>query len=611
MHLFGHTARSRIVSIRPQSSNLTSNRGHQRFRCVHEVHDPTMATKLTPTLNAEDDNPLLSQAKVAQDDRFELVRFAAGMRAILALVAVFTLMSAQADSALSIQIWFTLAYTTLAAVVLAITMHLRQASRWAVWFWIDAAWIVTICNTGLSDVPGVAALLMLPIIVLALNFSVEHAVGLAAASAAALMLPYWTLDADATTNLRMLPFAHVGVALSVVVSGPLAVWLLRPARASRRRTQILTALASTTSPRHGLALNAQRLLDLLSQNYDFAQAVLSLGGPEPRIFRWTRSQRLRTLSDDEAGVVAVRLARVHASVTLTRDELGHSLARAVDRQQGTVETLGDAASWIWITTQGCGIVLPLQSFGQSIGHLWLSDAASPFTPDDACWLGDTMAAAMPLLERADLMEQLQREGAMHERERIGRDLHDSAVQPYVGLKYGLEALVRQSGADNPASCGLRQLLELTNTELQRLRDVVSGLRKGDAHDASESPMAAIERHAKRFETIYGLKVQIFAPNASRLHGAIGKHVLHIVNEAMTNVRRHTGAKAINILIDVDGRDIVLRLRNDHGTREALPEHFVPTSIQQRARDLGGTVAVHRDQGFTEVSVRLPTVGVLG
>lgn len=584
---------------------------HEPRRIEVNVSDPTAEPLAAESRFAIDGKPLSMQTQVDGQPELAFFKFAAGMRAILALAAVFTLMSAGAIKTSQLHIWLSLVYATTAALVLAITMHDRAASRWAAWFWIDAALIVAICNSSLSNVPGLAALLMLPLIALALHFSVWHSVSLAVVSAVALMVPYWAFGTDAAINLKHIPLARLGVAMSIVACGPLAVWLLRPARASQRHTQLIDKLTANASPRHGLALNVQGLVGLLSEEYNFDKALVSLGGPEPRIFRWTRSQSLRILGEDEAAQATVRLAHVATALTLMRDELGHAMARTIDVRHGKMDVLGDAVPWIWITQRGGGIVVPLLSFGQSIGHLWLSEALTPFIAADAVWLSDIMDTAMPLLERADLMEQLQREGAMRERDRIGRDLHDSAVQPYVGLKYGLEALVRQTAQTNPAHAGLQQLLQLTNDELQRLRDVVCGLRSGNPAATDESPLAAIERQVKRFETIYGLKVQIFAPHAIRLRGAVGKHVLHIINEALTNVRRHTSAKAVSILIDVDDNDIVLSLRNDHGPQETLPDTFIPTSIQQRANELGGTVAVHHDQGFTEVNIRMPTLGVLG
>ena len=261
------------------------------------------------------------------------------------------------------------------------------------------------------------------------------------------------------------------------------------------------------------------------------------------------------------------------------------------------------------------LALPLVNYGQPLGALCLQRADAAFAAADLRWLDDVMRETMPLLERVDLLEQLQRESASRERERIGRDLHDSAVQPYLGLKYGLEALARQAGSDNPVSQQIAQLVRVTTDELQTLRDMVSGLRSG--HDPSQSdsaPLAALQRQAQRFQSLYGLTVNIFAPHASRLRGSAAKAVLHMVNEALTNVRRHTSATAVTLLLDVNATDVVLRLRNDHGHGhghgETLPADFLPKSLTERAREFGGSVEVTRALDLTEVIITLPLLGAI-
>jgi signal transduction histidine kinase len=254
------------------------------------------------------------------------------------------------------------------------------------------------------------------------------------------------------------------------------------------------------------------------------------------------------------------------------------------------------------------------SYGKPLGHLCITRSEPPFGVADLQLLHDLMRESMPLLERSDLLEQLQRETAARERERIGRDLHDSAVQPYLGLKYGLEALARQAAANNPLSPSIHQLVQLTTQELQTLRDVVSGLRKGQDPMQSTTFMAALRRQVERFEALYGLKVHIFAPDALQLRGSAAKAVLHMVNEALTNVRRHTEATAVTVLLDVGHDNVVVRLRNDHGAAGRDPvagvDAFVPRSLKERALEFGGDVTVSRESNFTEIKITLPMLGAL-
>ena len=274
----------------------------------------------------------------------------------------------------------------------------------------------------------------------------------------------------------------------------------------------------------------------------------------------SRALRAPSLKDlDRAPVTGLSEKAVAADVPSVAQMQPRSRGNAASRARP--KSLSDGARRALEALGAQTLALPLVNFGQPQGTLCLQRADSAFTAADLRWLDDVMHETMPLLERSDLLEQLQRESASRERERIGRDLHDSAVQPYLGLKYGLEALARQAGADNPVSHHIAQLVRVTTDELQTLRDVVSGLRSG--HDPTQSdsaPLAALQRQAQRFQSLYGLTVNIFAPHASRLRGSAAKAVLHMVNEALTNVRRHTSATAVTLLLDVNPTDVVLRLR---------------------------------------------------
>lgn len=535
-------------------------------------------------------------------------RFAAGMRAVLALVAAFSLLSTPPSSQSSFLLVWVMAYLLVAAAIVAATMHGYRMARLAVWYWIDAAWLIVICSTGLSGVPGIAALLMLPIIALALQFNVWHAIGLAVCSAAVLLAPHVS-GGRLVVGHTSLPYAHLGVALCILACGPLSVWLVRPARATRRHRALVDALIRDGSPKQGLSINVQNLFQRLAEHYPFERAYLSLAGPEPRIFAWSKRGDARTLEGDELAVIGQSLSRAGHAMVLSRPSTSDIGLRVIDLKKEKSYLESNAMPWIWITPSGHGALIPVLSYGQAGGHLWLTECSTAFEETDVYWLRDIMTSVMPLLDRSDLLEQLQRESALHERERIGRDLHDSAVQPYVGLKYGLEAVARLAGRDNPVYPSIAQLLQLTQDELQNLRDVVGGLRRGEDESMAPSAVDAIERQARRFEKLYGLKVSVFAPQSARLRGALGKHVLHMINESLTNVRRHTSAKAVTVLVDVGDNEVILRLRNDHGIDESLPPDFLPTSLQQRCAELGGTCTVAHERDFTEVLIRIPSAAV--
>jgi signal transduction histidine kinase len=84
-------------------------------------------------------------------------------------------------------------------------------------------------------------------------------------------------------------------------------------------------------------------------------------------------------------------------------------------------------------------------------------------------------------------------------------------------------------------------------------------------------------------------------------------VLLMFNEALTNIRRHTSATAVTVMIDVQDRDLVMRVRNDHGYGEALPKTFVPRSLTERAAEFRGNIAINHETDCTEMTVTLPLI----
>ena len=84
----------------------------------------------------------------------------------------------------------------------------------------------------------------------------------------------------------------------------------------------------------------------------------------------------------------------------------------------------------------------------------------------------------PVMENIRLIDNLASDAAEQERQRIAHDIHDSVIQPYLGLQFGLAALDQKLEAGNTAIReNVQELLELTNHELAELRRLRLGLAR--------------------------------------------------------------------------------------------------------------------------------------
>ena len=534
------------------------------------------------------------------------LRFVAGVRALLATLVGVILIASEGLS-WGLEMAVVLPYLVWAAVLLWWTLGGWPGAAARAWLWLDAAALLLASQLVIGTLPLFGVMTVLPVVAMAVLAGAGPAMALALVSAIALLVM-----TGLPPSFDSMPPLPVSVPIIVLALGPATALLARPSRELRQRLQLVETLNARSDPRQGLLHHVDMLLGQLAAHFDLRTATISLQGPEPRIFHWSAGAKTVELAHTEAALWGARLA------ALPRDK---GCIGAVDSQLATAvyalnpatgarfNAVGDETRKALADIGAQAMALPLVNYGQPLGTLCLHRAGAGFTAADLRWLDEVMRETMPLLERSDLLEQLQRETASRERERIGRDLHDSAVQPYLGLKYGLEALARQAGSDNPVSHHIEQLVRLTTEELQTLRDVISGLRSGsDPTQPGSAPLAALQRQAQRFQSLYGLNVNIFAPQASRLRGSAAKAVLHMVNEALTNVRRHTSATAVTVLLDVNATDVLVRLRNDHGLGEARPPDFLPLSLTERANEFGGSVEVRHELDFTEVVITLPLLG---
>ena len=559
-----------------------------------------MATPTAPAVTM-----IAPQRLVPSEQAF--LRFLSGMRALLAVLGALALFNHEFNG--RGLLWsLLLPYLFWSAWLMERTLAgwWRAGSR--LWLWVDTAVLLAAAHLAAEAAPLLSLLVVLPVVASAVLAGILPALLLAGASAAVLVtLVQWPA---ARGGLPALPMS---LPLVLLAFGPAAALLARPNRDLRQRLELIETFGAAADPRQGLRQHVDTLMGLLAARFDIHQAVLSVQGPEPRVFLWRPQRGAEVLNGDELEAWRRRLDALPLDAGCVIDGgLDGAPAVAFQLPGGVRTGMDPEAGAALRAIGGPALTLPLMSYGRPHGALCLKRDSVAFDLHDLTWLHETLHELLPLLERSDLLEQLQRETASQERERIGRDLHDSAVQPYLGLKYGLEAIARRATPDNPLAQPLQQLAQMATDELQTLRDVVSGLRQGrDTARQDSASLAALQRQVQRFESLYGLKVHVFAPQAPHLRGSAAKAMLHMVNEALTNVRRHTSATAVTVMLDVQPGEVVMRLRNDHGVGEPLAQDFVPRSLTERAAEFGGRVDVTHESNFTEITVSLPLVGAIG
>ncbi len=249
--------------------------------------------------------------------------------------------------------------------------------------------------------------------------------------------------------------------------------------------------------------------------------------------------------------------------------------------------------------------VPVYSGQHWHGRLHLA-AGQALRPSDARFVAQVIGNSMLVIENIRLIDQLASSAAHRERLRLARDIHDSVIQPFIGMQLGLIAVQRalRSGDSFTAEDEVGRLLNLTSVTIDDLRAGVDGL-KAETDLGGDGLLPALRRYAARFTEDTGIAVEVSSEETIRLGDRLGVELFQVVVEALSNVRRHTAAThaAIRFLADKD--HVTLQVENQERP-EGRPTSFTPRSIRERASALGGHLSVDRRRdGRTIVEVRIP------
>jgi signal transduction histidine kinase len=205
------------------------------------------------------------------------------------------------------------------------------------------------------------------------------------------------------------------------------------------------------------------------------------------------------------------------------------------------------------------------------------------------------------LDNLRLVNRLTTTAATGERRRISRDLHDSTVQPYVGLRMGLEALKRKTTADNPLHEDVADLIAMADASIAQLRGYIVALR-GQAGQDGGHVLPALRAQVEQFQAHSGIKVNLNTQGDQAMSKSQLDEFRHIVSEGLSNIRRHGQSEFATVILECAPDSLVLEFINPAAV-EVGPFH--PRSLSERASELGGRVEVIRSVQDTRVRVTLP------
>ncbi len=206
--------------------------------------------------------------------------------------------------------------------------------------------------------------------------------------------------------------------------------------------------------------------------------------------------------------------------------------------------------------------------------------------------------------------------AVEERERMARELHDGIAQVmgYVNLETGnaLEALARNQ--IEPAQATLTHMREVAADAHADLRDFILGVRSGETPIKGFFP--TLEHYAEQFNANYGLPVTLSKPdewNDATLDPTVEAQLLRVIQEALTNARKHAQATAVTVTFTLTDHTAQVIIADNGCGFTPLPverrknqAHFGLQIMRERIAEIGGTFDLRSVAGQgTQIIVQVP------
>jgi signal transduction histidine kinase len=260
--------------------------------------------------------------------------------------------------------------------------------------------------------------------------------------------------------------------------------------------------------------------------------------------------------------------------------------------------------------------VPIVAREEVIGAFYLTEKtdAGCFDEADRELIELLAAHAAIAITNARLYERSRELSILSERNRLALELHDAVTQKLFSLNLAAESAATLLARDaEAAQRQLERVRALSREALDELRSLILGLRPADLeHDGLEE---ALRKEVAMVSRVHGIEVKLSARSVPGPDAPRDAQVLRIANEAVHNAVRH--AAASHVTVDLHGGgDALLALEvtdDGHGFDPGEPElrsrHLGLTSMEERAAELGGRLAIISTPGSgTTIRLELPHDG---
>jgi two-component system nitrate/nitrite sensor histidine kinase NarX len=208
------------------------------------------------------------------------------------------------------------------------------------------------------------------------------------------------------------------------------------------------------------------------------------------------------------------------------------------------------------------------------------------------------------IDKARSDDEANRLSIMEERTRLAHELHDSLAQTLASLRFQVRVLdeTLRQGQEPAIWYELEKIENNLDEAYSELRELITHFR---APIGKHGLVPAVEHLVERFRNQSDISIFLQKEwNVLQLPPSIEVQALRIIQEALNNIRKHSQAHAVRvimrsdvqgdcrILIEDDGVGMTLQPESDRTSED----HLGLSIMEERAKRIGGTVRIESEPG---------------
>ncbi len=243
---------------------------------------------------------------------------------------------------------------------------------------------------------------------------------------------------------------------------------------------------------------------------------------------------------------------------------------------------------------------PLRGPDGVLGELCVVRHDRPFSSTERTLLG-ALADMASIAVRTARLHEAEEQWTIHaERDRIARELHDSLAQVLGVIHLQLRSLETRAKdeASHTMAAELSDLAETADEAYQDVREAILGLRETVRED--DGLEGSLREYLRKYSRQTGIAATLTCEGDARkaLPPRAEVQLLRVVQEALTNTRKHSRARHVSVRMDCNAPVVTLTIEDDGvgfdpvAATRSLEGGFGLASMRERVEQIGGRLDVH-------------------